>query len=81
MKMAMTVLLLIERAVIYTLSFTQNLLVRSNANSKVIKEVQDDLYTDINKPPVNKRERIIVTPIQQMLTQMMILDSHSNIEF
>lgn len=52
-----------RRAVIYTLSFTaKTYLFGPMANSKVIKEVQDDLYTDINKPPATREERIIITP-------------------
>ena len=52
-----------RRAVIYTLSFTaKTYLFGPMANSKVIKEVQDDLYTDTNKPPATREERIIVSP-------------------
>ena len=52
-----------RRAVIYTLSFTaKTYLFGPMANSKVIKEVQDDLYTDTNKPPATREERIIITP-------------------
>ena len=31
-------------------------------NQKVIKKVQDDLYTDTQKPPATREERIIVVP-------------------
>ena len=52
-----------RRAVIYTLNFTaKTYLFGPMTNQKVIKEVQDDLYTDINKPPSTREERIIVTP-------------------
>lgn len=52
-----------RRAVIYTLSFTaKTYLFGPMANSKVIKEVQDDLYTDTEKPPATREERIIITP-------------------
>jgi len=52
-----------RRAVIYTLQFTaKTYLFGPMANSKVIKEVQDDLYTDTNKPPATREERIIITP-------------------
>jgi hypothetical protein len=52
-----------RRAVIYTLSFTaKTYLFGPMSNSKVIKEVQDDLYTDVNKPPATREERIIITP-------------------
>ena len=52
-----------RRAVIYTLQFTaKTYLFGPMANAKVIKEVQDDLYTDTNKPPATREERIIITP-------------------
>ena len=52
-----------RRALIYTLSFTaKTYLFGPMANSKVIKEVQDDLYTDTEKPPATREERIIITP-------------------
>jgi len=52
-----------RRAVIYTLSFTaKTYLFGPMANSKVIKEVQDDLYTSTEKPPATREERIIVSP-------------------
>ena len=52
-----------RRAVIYTLQFTaKTYLFGPMANSKVIKEVQDDLYTDTEKPPATREERIIITP-------------------
>tara|TARA_B100000902_G_scaffold32269_1_gene38635 strand:- start:131 stop:937 length:807 start_codon:yes stop_codon:yes gene_type:complete len=52
-----------RRAVIYTLQFTaKTYLFGPMSNSKVIKEVQDDLYTDTNKPPATREERIIITP-------------------
>ena len=52
-----------RRAVIYTLQFTaKTYLFGPMSNSKVIKEVQDDLYTDVNKPPATREERIIITP-------------------
>ena len=31
-------------------------------NQKVIKEVQDDLYTDTQKQQIKREERIIVVP-------------------
>jgi hypothetical protein len=52
-----------RRAVIYTLQFTaKTYLFGPMANAKVIKEVQDDLYTNTNKPPATREERIIITP-------------------
>ena len=52
-----------RRAVIYTLSFTaKTYLFGPMTNQKVIKKVQDDLYTDTQKPPATREERIIVVP-------------------
>ena len=53
-----------RRAVIYTLNFTaKTYLFGPMSNQKVIKEVQDDLYTDTNTGADKTREeRIIITP-------------------
>ena len=60
-----------RRAVIYTLQFTaKTYLFGPMANSKVIKEVQDDLYTDTNKPPATREERIIIT--YQMFLKLLL---------
>ena len=53
-----------RRAVIYTLNFTaKTYLFGPMQNQKVIKKVQDDLYTDTNTGADKTREeRIIITP-------------------
>ena len=52
-----------RRAVIYTLTFTaKTYLFGPMTNQKVIKEVQDDLYTDTDTTNKTREERIIITP-------------------
>ena len=52
-----------RRAVIYTLNFTaKTYLYGPMNNSKVIKKVQDDLYSDIDTTNKAREERIVVTP-------------------
>ena len=57
MKIVMMVHLLQEVAVIYTLNFTaKTYLFGPMQNQKVIKKVQDDLYTDTNTGADKTRE-------------------------
>ena len=52
-----------RRAVIYTLNFTaKTYLFGPMTNQKVIKEVQDDLYSDTDTTNKAREERIIITP-------------------
>ena len=52
-----------RRAVIYTLNFTaKTYLYGPMNNNKVIKKVQDDLYTDTNTTTAKREERIVVQP-------------------
>ena len=52
-----------RRAVIYTLNFTaKTYLYGPMNNNKVIKEVQNDLYSDTNTTTAKREERITVTP-------------------
>ena len=63
MKIVMTVLLLIEEQLYIHYHLQKLTCSISWQNSKVIKEVQDDLYTDTNKPP-QQEKRIIITLIR-----------------